>query len=46
LSSILRGRQYLGPVRQARIERAIEQLELDRDVPQDNTGPVFRIRQL
>ncbi len=47
LSSILRGRQYLGPVRKARIERAIEQFGLDRDVPpEDGTGPVFRIRQL
>ena len=46
-SAILSGKQYLGPIRQARIEQAIERLGLDRESEADDgAGPVFRIRQL
>jgi transcriptional regulator with XRE-family HTH domain len=50
LSCILRGRQYLGAARQARIERAIEHFGLNREVEVkgegEDAGPVFRVRQL
>ena len=43
MSAILHGRQYCGPARKARIERAIVALGLDRDAPDHAGELVFAV---